>query len=121
MTATETLLELEDQLWRANREGDGSFYAHWLREDALAVSKYGIIDKAAAVPGIQANHSPYLRTPRTDEKVIIVDENTAVITYRVEVTVLLDGQEAQFPSYASTVWNNTSGDWRVVFHQQTAL
>jgi hypothetical protein len=65
MTVTETLLELEDQMWRANREGDGSFYAHWLRDDALAVSKYGIIDKAAAVPGIQANHNPYLKTPRT--------------------------------------------------------
>ncbi len=121
MSVTETLLDLEDQLWRANREGDGSFYDQWLRDDALAVSRYGIIDKAAAVPGIQANHNPYLKTPRTDEKVIMVDDHTAIVTYRVEVTVLLDGQEQQFPSYASTVWNNGSGEWRVIFHQQTAL
>ncbi|GAB3926305.1 hypothetical protein GCM10029976_020800 [Kribbella albertanoniae] len=121
MTIAETLLELEDQLWRANREGDGSFYAHWLRDDALAVSKYGIIDKATAVPGIQANHNPYLKTPRTDEKVIVVDEHTAIVTYRVDVTVLFEGEEKVFPSYASSIWNNGSGDWRVVFHQQSAL
>jgi hypothetical protein len=121
MSVTETLLDLEDQLWRANREGDGAFYAHWLRDDAIAVSKYGILDKATAVPGIQANQNPYLKTDRTGERVIVVDENTAIVTYRVDVTALVQGNEMKLPSYASTVWNNSSGGWRVVFHQQTAL
>ncbi|GAA0616241.1 nuclear transport factor 2 family protein [Kribbella sandramycini] len=121
MSVAETLLELEDQLWKANREGDGAFYAQWLRDDALAVSKWGIIDKAAAVPGIQANQNPYLTTDRSGEQVIVVDEHTAVVTYRVDVVALVDGSERQLPSYASTVWNDSSGEWRVVFHQQSAL
>lgn len=121
MSANETLLELEDLLWKANREGDGDFYDRYLLEDAIAVSKYGIIDKATAVPGITANHNPYLKTDRTGERVIVVDDHTAIVTYHVEVTVLVDGNEAQFSSYASTVWTNATGEWRIAFHQQTAL
>src|SRR5215510_14345068 len=121
MSVTETLLALEDELWRANREGDGDFYEQYLRDDAIAVSKYGVLDKATAVPGIRANRNPYLKTDRTDERVIVVDVNTAIVTYRVDVTALVQGNELHLPSYASSVWNNSSGTWRIVFHQQTAL
>ncbi|WP_328998982.1 nuclear transport factor 2 family protein [Kribbella sp. NBC_00709] len=121
MSVNEQLLELEDLLWKANREGDGDFYEKYLLDDAIAVTKFGIIDKATAVPGITANVNPYLKTDRTGERVIVVDDHTAIVTYRVEVTVLVDGDEAQFPAYASTVWTDVSGEWRIAFHQQTAL
>ena len=32
MSTTEQLIELEERMWRANREGDGSFYADVLRD-----------------------------------------------------------------------------------------
>ncbi|HEY4570273.1 MAG TPA: DUF4440 domain-containing protein [Kribbella sp.] len=48
-------------------------------------------------------------------------DHTAIVTYRVDVTVFVEGNELEVPSYASTVWTNTSGEWRVAFHQQTAL
>ena len=121
MSVNEELSELEDLLWKANREGNGEFYQRYLRDDAIAVSRFGIIDKATAVPGITANHNPYLKTDRTEERVIVVDENTAIVTYHVAVTVLVDGNEVQAPSYASTVWTKASGEWLVAFHQQTAL
>ncbi|MFD7157044.1 nuclear transport factor 2 family protein [Kribbella sp. NPDC059898] len=121
MSVDEELSGLEELLWKANREGDGAFYQRYLRDDAIAVSRFGIIDKATAVPGITANHNPYLKTVRTGERVIVVDEHTAVVTYHVDVTVLVDGNEVQAPSYASTVWTNASGEWLVAFHQQTAL
>ncbi|GAA1553830.1 hypothetical protein GCM10009804_08430 [Kribbella hippodromi] len=79
-------MELEELLWKANREGDGDFYQEYLRDDTIAV-----------------------------------DGNTAIVTYHVEVTVVVDGNEQQFPSYASTVWTKAGGKWLVAFHQQTAL
>ena len=121
MSVNEELLALEDLLWKANREGDGDFYEKYLLDSAIAVTKYGVLDKATAVPGIRANHNPYLKTDRTGERVIVVDDHTAIVTYRVDVTILVEGNELQVPSYASTVWTNTSGQWRVAFHQQTAL
>jgi hypothetical protein len=117
----EKLLELEDLLWKANREGDGDFYQKYLLDDAVAVTKFGIIDKATAVPGIRINHNPFVKTDRSDEQVITVDDHTAIVTYRVDVTALVDGNEVHLPSYASTVWTDVHGDWRVAFHQQTAL
>ncbi|MGW6278086.1 nuclear transport factor 2 family protein [Kribbella sp. NPDC055071] len=117
----EELQGLEERMWEANRKGNGDFYAQRLREDAVVVSKYGVMDKAAIVPGIQANHNPYVTTDRSEERVIQVDEHTAIVSYRVDVVALVNGNEVELPSYATSVWNDESGEWLIVFHQQSAI
>jgi hypothetical protein len=117
----EELHGLEERMWEANRKGDGDFYTQRLRDDAVVVSKYGVMDKAAIVPGIQANHNPYVKTDRSEERVIQVDEHTAIVSYRVDVVALVNGNEVELPSYATSVWNDESGEWLIVFHQQTAI
>jgi ketosteroid isomerase-like protein len=121
MSQTDELHGLEEQMWAANRNGDGDFYAQHLRDDAVVVSKYGVADKAVIVPGIQANRNPYVSTDRSQERVIQVDEHTAIVTYRVDVVALVNGSEVKLPSYATSVWTDESGDWRIVFHQQSAI
>lgn len=121
MTVTETLLELEDRMWRANREGDGAVYQEMLREDALAVSRYGVMGKDQLVPMVHANRNPYLKTELSDRKVIELDENCALVTYRADVTALVDGNEVELPSYATSVYVRTDGEWRAAFFQQTSL
>jgi hypothetical protein len=103
VTVTETLLELEERMWRTNRNGDGAFFAELLREDALVVSKYGVMTKAQGIPVIQ------------------LDENNALVTYRVDVTAVVQGKEVELPSYATSVYIRELAQWRGVFHQQTAL
>ncbi|HEU4948992.1 MAG TPA: hypothetical protein VFT31_17725 [Kribbella sp.] len=71
MTVAETLLDLGEQLWRANREGDGA--------------------------------------------------NNALVTYRLDVTAVVEGNEVELPSYATSVYNRAGDQWLCVFHQQTAL
>jgi hypothetical protein len=121
MTVTETLLGLEERMWQANREGDGAFYAELLRDDALVVSKYGVMTKAQGIPVIQANQNPYIKTVLSDQKVIELDENNALVTYRVDVTALVQGNEVELPSYATSVYTREGDQWCGVFHQQTAL
>ncbi|MDX6250420.1 MAG: hypothetical protein QOF10_3780 [Kribbellaceae bacterium] len=121
MTVAETLLDLEEQMWRANREGDGAFYAKLLRDDALVVSKYGVMTKAQGIPVIEANHNPYVKTDLSDQKVLQLDENNALVTYRVDVTAVVQGNEVELPSYATSVYTREGDQWRGVFHQQTAL
>ena len=121
MTITDTLLDLEEQMWRANREGDGAFYARMLRDDALAVSPYGVMGKAQAVPLITANQNPYVKTDLSEQKVIELDENNALITYKVAVTALVDGSPVDFVAYGTSVYTREDGGWRSVFYQQTAL
>jgi hypothetical protein len=103
VTVTETLLELEERMWQTNRKGDGAFFAELLREDALVVSKYGVMTKAQGIPVIQ------------------LDENNALVTYRVDVTAVVQGKEVELPSYATRVYTREGARWRGVFHQQTAL
>ncbi|TDO49992.1 uncharacterized protein DUF4440 [Kribbella sp. VKM Ac-2527] len=121
MTITETLLELEERMWQANREGDAAFWAQYLRDDAFGVSKYGTLDKAQAVSLAAANENPYLKTELSEQRVIQLDDDNAIVTYRVDVTALVQGNEMQLPAYASTVWNRSGGEWRAVFFQHTAL
>jgi ketosteroid isomerase-like protein len=121
MSLTETLIEIEQEMWRANREGDADHYERMLRDDAMVVSKYGVMGKQEAVPGIRANQNPYLKTDLSEFHVIALDENNALITYRAHVVAEIQGQQVELPSYATSVYTREGDTWRSVFHQQTAL
>jgi ketosteroid isomerase-like protein len=121
MTIAETLIDLENDMWRANREGDGAFYATALRDDALVVSKYGVMGKDRIVPTIEANRNPYVKTDLSDHRVVELDANNAIITYRADVVAEVQGKPVELPSYATSVYTREGAGWRIVFHQQTAL
>lgn len=121
MGAENEILAIEDEMWRANRAGDGGFYARELREDAMVVSKWGVLGREAIIAGITANHNPYLKTDLSDRKVVFVNEDAALVTYRADVVALVDGAEVPVSSYATSVYAREDGRWRSVFHQQTAL
>jgi ketosteroid isomerase-like protein len=115
------LVALEEELWRANREGDGAFYARALRDDALAVSRYGVMTKADAVPVIRENRNPYVKTELSDVRVLEVGADGALVTYRADVTALVEGREVDFAVLATTVYAREGDGWLVVLHQQSAL
>jgi hypothetical protein len=118
MSTEQTLLDLEDEMWRANREGDGSFYDRVLRDDALVVSKYGVAGKAAIVPGVSKNENPYVKTVLSDRKVLPITPDSALVTYRVAVT---NDAGVTFEALATSVYAREGDTWRSVFHQQSAL
>jgi hypothetical protein len=119
MSIEQTLLDMEDELWRANREGDGAHYDTMLRDDALGISKFGVLDKPAAVKGINVNNNPFTRSRMSDPTVIRINETAALITYQADYTALIDGTEQDFSSLATTVYSLEDGEWRVVLHQQS--
>jgi hypothetical protein len=121
MNIEQTLLSLEDEMWRANREGDGSFYERVVRDDALVVSRYGVATKAEIVPGIAKNENPYIRTELSDQKVVRITADSALVTYKAAVTALVNGSETAFQVLATSVYARADDEWRNVFHQQTAL
>lgn len=121
MSTESELIALEEAMWTANRAGDGAYYDKVLRDDAMGVSKWGLLDKATAVAGITANHNPYLSTELSQVKVLMINEDAAVVTYRVDVVVLVDGKETPTAAYASTVYAREDGRWVPVFFQHTAL
>lgn len=121
MSLETTLLELENELWRANREGDGAFYEEHLRPDALVVSRYGVVERDAMLPRVQENRNPYLRAELTEPRVLSLTEDSALITYRSTVTAQANTEEITFEVLATSVYVREGGTWRGAFHQQTAL
>lgn len=115
------LIAHEEALWAANRAGDGEHYARVLRDDAMGVSKWGLLDKATAVAGISANHNPYLKTELSQIKVLLVNADAAIVTYKADVLVSVNGVETPTSAYASTVYAREDGTWVPVFFQHTAL
>jgi uncharacterized protein (TIGR02246 family) len=121
MSVAETLTELEERMWRANREGDGAFYAGLVRDDALVVSRYGVMGKDQIVAGIQANRNPYVKTELSEFRVVELGEDSALITYRAQVVALVNGSETELSVYATSVYVREGDSWRNAFHQQSAL
>jgi hypothetical protein len=118
----QTLLALEEEMWRANREGDSAFYDRMLRSDATLVSKYGVATKQEIVPLIQANRNPFIRTALSDQRVIEINAGSALITYRADYTALVEGVgEVDHSVLASSVYAREGDEWKSVFHQQSAL
>jgi hypothetical protein len=115
MDLTKELLDLEQELWDANLAGDGDFYARRLREDAVAVSPWGTLDRDAAVAGISANRNPYTSYRLTDPVALPLGRDGAVLTYKAEVK----GPEVDHTVYAASAYAREGTGWRAVFHQQT--
>lgn len=55
----------------------------------------------------------------SDMKVIDVDANARIVTYRLDDKGSLMGQPFPPTVYASTVWVNHAGVWHAVFHQES--
>jgi ketosteroid isomerase-like protein len=55
----------------------------------------------------------------TDEKVMWVDPNTAIVTYKWTGSGTFQGQAFPGVTYASTVWTKKGDKWLAVFHQES--
>ena len=121
MSLGDEILELEEAMWAANRAGDASFYDRVMRDDALAVSSYGVLDRASIVTGIGENRNPYLRSTISEPKVIELTADSVLVTYRADVDAVRDGQPLPLHVLATSVYTRQDGGWRSAFHQQSLL
>ena len=115
------LLGLEEKMWAANRAGDAGYYATMLRDNAVVVSRYGVMDRAAILVGIGENRIPYVSSTITEPRAIELTPDSALITYHVHVEALRDGEPLAFDTLATSVYVRQDGSWRNAFHQQSAL
>jgi ketosteroid isomerase-like protein len=115
------LLGLEEKMWAANRAGDAGYYAKALRDDSIVVSRYGVMDRAAIIQGIGENRVPYIGSTITEPRAIGLTPDSALITYRVHVEALRDGQPMAFDTLATSIYVREDGGWKNAFHQQSAL
>ncbi|SRR6266498_608726 len=119
------LLALEEQQWKANRDADAGFYERYCTDDFIIVGAFGVLTKDQVLAQFRrGNINPFLRTEMEDPRVLVIGEDSALLTYKetIEASIDADGGKVRtFSIYATTVCRRTRDGWRFVFHQQTPL
>lgn len=112
------LYEIEKSLWT----NDPKIYHQSLRHDALLLfQETGVITRDAAVAAIgQENreNQHWAEVRFSDQRVLAPTPDTRVLIY--QATVRWNYEQNPITVLCSSVYALHSGEWRVVFHQQTA-
>jgi uncharacterized protein (TIGR02246 family) len=116
----DTLIAREKEVWEAIKKKDLNRFASFLAEDQVYVSSDGVRSKAETVKSIADASIPEVKLD--DWKVMFIDRDAAIVTYRVTATPPACGPEMAAPvARNTTVWAKRGGKWLAVFHQDTTL
>ncbi len=113
------LITLEKQAWEAWKNRDGSFYQRLLSEDVVGVGSQGIFNKSQTVKAISTSTCEVKSYSLDNFKLVMLDKNTAIFTYRGTQDAACDGKAEPPVVWASTVFVKRGGKWLAAFHQET--
>jgi hypothetical protein len=112
------LIAREKEVWELIKKKDAPGFAAYLAEDQLYVNSQGVHSKAESVKGITAEGPSDLTLD--DWKVVMVDKDVAIVTYRATPKAEACGPEPAVER-DTTVWVKRGGKWLAVFHQETMI
>lgn len=78
-------------------------------------------DKAAYLAKIGAGRISYVSTAWSEQCVIRLADNAAVLTGHMTTDVRVDGAEKRLNNRVMTVWSLAEGNWRLAAFQSTPL
>ncbi|MGH2699001.1 MAG: nuclear transport factor 2 family protein [Actinomycetota bacterium] len=117
MTLERTLLDLEQDGWRALSGGDPvSFYDDILTEDAVMIlpAPVGTLTREQAVESLDV--IPWSRFDISEPRVIELTESSALVTYKV--VAQREGQ-GEYVALMTSAYVKANGRWKLALHQQT--
>ena len=116
MNSTE-LYEIERSLWT----NDPGVYYDSLRDDALLVfQETGVVTRDTAVAAIceeNREHRHWAEVNSSDQKVLCPTDDTRVLIYKANAR--WNYEQNPITVLCSSIYALHSGDWKLVFHQQT--
>ena len=120
MSVRDDLIELERESWRAlSTDGDtaAGHYEALLADEVLMLLPGGLVidDRRKVVDSMRGAHWDSFEI--TDERVLELDDRTAVVAYRATARRADHDYDALFNS----TYVRDDGTWRLVLHQQTPI
>ena len=117
----DTLMHHEQTMLEALQKKDFAGFKKLIMAGSWSVDENGAATIEEFLKGLndpKANFS-FESFKTSDMKVVNIDANTALVTYKLEEKGAFMGQP--FPSivYATTIWANHGGTWMAVFHQES--
>lgn len=111
------LLELEHQGWSSLCDGSGAgFYGRLMTPEAVMVLAHGLVLDRQAVVASLNEAPPWQSYDISNERLVEVDEHTAVLVYTAHAS---RGSDEEFHALMSSVYTRRDGQWRLALYQQT--
>lgn len=114
-------MAMEKQAWEAFSKGDGKFFETFLVDEAIIGTDAGFSSKAQTVKDINSKPCDLKSFEFSDFKVVMLEKNTALITYKALQDGVCAGQPVPKNVIASSVYVKRKGKWLAVHHQESAI
>jgi hypothetical protein len=122
-TKDHELLELEREFWDAMQAKDGQRAARLTDDECIVVGAQGVsaidpstMEKMTVEGGWELNRYSF---DEENARVRFIDDNVAVVAYKVNETVVVDGQTVALDANDSSVWVRRNGEWRCALHTES--
>jgi len=112
-------MAMEKQAWNAFSKGDGKFFETFLADEAMIVSGGGFSTRAQTVKDIGTKPCDLKSFEFSDFKVMMLDKNTALVTYKALQDGVCGGQPVPKNVLASSVYVKRKGKWLAIYHQES--
>ncbi|GAA1714456.1 nuclear transport factor 2 family protein [Fodinicola feengrottensis] len=110
-----TVLALEEHMLAADAAYDPEFFRVTCADDFLTVSTAGVASKEQVVEMYAQGGPAGRRNEINDPRILIVNEESAVLTYRLVSTA----GDTTVTIFSTSVYRREADGWRMVFLQQT--
>lgn len=114
----ETIISMEKRAWEAVKARDTKAFSEIFAADGMMADSSGLSTRAdffKTLPDLTITEYTL-----SDYKVMMIDKDAALITYKADVKGSYKGQA--FPpntTLTSTLWAKRGGKWMAVYHQET--
>ena len=119
----DALMKREQAMLQAIQKKDWTTFKQMVTPNAVNLDENGAMSVSEFLKAVADPKSDFTMsaTTATDMKVIDVDANTKIVTYKLSQKGTFMGQAFPPMVHASTVWANQGGSWRAVFHQESRM
>ncbi|HEY9229262.1 MAG TPA: nuclear transport factor 2 family protein [Gemmatimonadaceae bacterium] len=120
---TQTLIDLEKRFWDAMRTKDANTAANMTDDGCIIVGAQGVSAIDQKTMGKLTTEGEWqLQQFSFDErntKVRFVNDDVAIVAYKVNERVVVDGKTLPIEANDSSVWVRRDGEWRCALHTES--
>ena len=117
------VLELEKRFWDTMKTKDGKTAAQMTDDGCIVVGAQGVSAvNSATMEKLMAEGEWELKQYDFDEKntqVRFISDDVAIVAYKVNERILLDGKTLPIDANDSSVWVRRDGEWLCALHTES--
>ena len=121
----EAVLDLERRFWNAMKAKDGKTAARMTDDGCIVVGAQGVSAIDSAKMGALTEEGKWeLQQYSFDEKnaqVRFIGDDVAIVAYKVNERVVVDGQTLPVNANDSSVWVRRNGEWLCALHTESLV